>query len=49
MRGTLHAHILLWSHPEDIDKVTQEITASLPVPYQSVTNKSGQQVRAKNE
>jgi len=44
MRGTLHAHILLWVHPDDVDKLSQEITASLPVPYQTITNSEGQQV-----
>ena len=30
-RGSLHAHILLWVHPDDIDRVSKEITASIPV------------------
>lgn len=27
-RGSLHAHILLWVHPEDMPRVKQEITAT---------------------
>lgn len=27
-RGSLHAHILLWIHPDDLPQVSQEITAS---------------------
>jgi hypothetical protein len=32
-RGSLHAHILLWVHHDDIDSVAMEITAALPGPY----------------
>ena len=33
MRGSLHVHILLWLHPDDVDKTTSEIMASLPCKY----------------
>jgi hypothetical protein len=33
-RGSLHAHILLWVHPDDISRVGDEITASIPVSRQ---------------
>jgi hypothetical protein len=32
-RGSLHAHILLWVHEDDVDRVAQEITAALPYRY----------------
>jgi hypothetical protein len=33
-RGCLHAHILLWVDESDIERVAQEITASMPCTYQ---------------
>ena len=32
-RGALHAHILLWVHSDDVERVAQEITASMPCVY----------------
>ena len=32
-RGALHAHILLWVHADDVERVAQEITASMPCVY----------------
>ena len=29
-RGSLHAHIMLWIHPSDVDNVCMEITSSKP-------------------
>lgn len=31
-RGSLHAHIILWLHPEDVENVASEITAHIPAP-----------------
>jgi len=32
-RGSLHAHIMLWVDPKDIDRVADEITATVPAEY----------------
>jgi hypothetical protein len=32
-RGSLHAHILLWLDDEDVDRVTNEISAAVPGNY----------------
>ena len=29
-RGCLHAHILLWVHPDDVEEVTAQIRALIP-------------------
>ncbi len=29
-RGSLHVHALLWTHPEDVDAITAEITCTGP-------------------
>lgn len=34
-RGSLHAHIILWVHPEDVDHVASEITATMPAEFDS--------------
>jgi hypothetical protein len=40
MRGSLHVHILLWLDPADVDRVTNEIMASLPLQHvQDATGK----------
>ena len=36
-RGSLHAHIILWLHPDDVSRVQGEITAHVPAPYDHVT------------
>ena len=36
-RGSLHAHIMLWIHPEDLPWVSQEIHAFVPAHFDSST------------
>lgn len=36
-RGSLHAHIILWVHDDDIDRVASEITAHIPAPINPAT------------
>ena len=32
-RGSIHAHIILWLHPEDVESVTSEIRAVVPAEF----------------
>ena len=32
-RGSLHAHIILWLHPEDVSRVSAEIVANVPAEF----------------
>eukprot|EP00882_Tetradesmus_deserticola_P001750 GHRQ01001880.1.p1 GENE.GHRQ01001880.1~~GHRQ01001880.1.p1 ORF type:complete len:1314 (+),score=134.67 GHRQ01001880.1:549-3944(+) len=36
-RGSLHAHIMLWVHPDDIEGVANEIRADIPAKYDATT------------
>lgn len=32
-RHSVHAHIILWLHPDDVERVTSEIRANIPAKY----------------
>eukprot|EP00878_Enallax_costatus_P004226 GHUV01004456.1.p1 GENE.GHUV01004456.1~~GHUV01004456.1.p1 ORF type:complete len:430 (+),score=72.93 GHUV01004456.1:559-1848(+) len=40
-RASLHRHMLNWLHPDDIERVCNEISASLPCCYEKVTMADG--------
>lgn len=37
-RGSVHAHIILWVHPEDVANVTNDITAHIPGTFDPSNN-----------
>jgi hypothetical protein len=37
-RGSLHAHIMLWVHPDDVERTTNEIQAFIPADYDECTD-----------
>jgi hypothetical protein len=37
-RGSLHAHIMIWVHPDDLERTTNEIQAFIPAEYNNSTD-----------
>ncbi len=36
-RGSIHAHIILWLHPDDVNNVSDEIVAVIPAEFDELT------------
>lgn len=36
-QGSLHAHIILWVDPKDVDRITNEISATIPAEFDDAT------------
>lgn len=43
-RASLHCHMLLWLHPDDVERVCDEVTASLPCCYEKMVMADGKEV-----
>ena len=37
-RGSLHTHVLFWIHPDDVELISDQISAAVPADWDDVKN-----------